>query len=205
MCVFCYLACVMCNKPADRFWVLCLLFDSSNHLSSPSPIFYCQPLSQITRKHTHTHTHTRAHTRTHTDRDRKSWVTFGVKWFSLVVFLLLPPFSCPLLPPSSVSRAVVEKYLLEKSRLVSREKNERWVETGRVLTLHPYWPSWGPLYKHEKAPMFAYEVQSRASDFRFWLYIHLAKHLLTYLHGFCNQESLSLYTSPLHDHVDTAC
>ena len=136
VCVFCYLAWVMCDKPTECFVYSLILPTICPH--SPFPHFLLPATftnDQKTRTHTHPHT--------------KSWVTFGVKWFILIVFLLLPPFSCPLLPPSPISRAVVEKYLLEKSRLVSREKNERWVETGRVLTLHPHWPSWGPLCKHE--------------------------------------------------------
>lgn len=68
------------------------------------------------------------------------------------------PFSCPLPLSSPISvplshRAVVEKYLLEKSRLVSREKNERWGGTGWILTTYSYQTPWGPLYKHRDSLM----------------------------------------------------
>lgn len=66
------------------------------------------------------------------------------KWPLLLMQFLFFVFSLPTLPLPPNSRAVVEKYLLEKSRLVSREKNERWGWTAGVLTHHCCWTFLGP-------------------------------------------------------------
>lgn len=125
---------------------LWLFWTSAQHTPFASPHHIVCPLSRMTFN---THTH-------------KWHLMSPVYWYLVDFFSFLLFFSC---------RAVVEKYLLEKSRLVSREKNERWGGTAGVLTPNVCWPFWGPLYKHEESLMFGYEVQVMVSGFICWLYV----------------------------------
>lgn len=85
------------------------LIDCYQHLFLPQlplpSFFVISPLSHLTFTHTH----------------RK----LSDLWCEVIYPFSRPlPLSSPISVPLSC-RAVVEKYLLEKSRLVSREKNER--------------------------------------------------------------------------------
>lgn len=116
----------MCFTLPGHFWMLCFVLDCCEHqpstlLSASLLIFYCLPIFTCDLEQTHT-----------------------TKWPLLLIQFLFVWLFLAYLPPPPNSRAVVEKYLLEKSRLVSREKNERWGRTAGVLTHHCCWTFWGP-------------------------------------------------------------
>ena len=129
--------------------------------------------------------------------ERQSWVTHSVNWLILFVFFFIHFSLCPLVFPPHLSfplfRAVVEKYLLEKSRLVSREKNERWGETGRVLThwppltfMGPFVQTWG--VSLQEPLTVGFEVQLTAAVFS----LNTCSPIYTHTHTMLLSDSILL-------------
>lgn len=174
--------CATLHQAISEGFVLSLFWTSAQHTPLCFAFIVC-PLSHMAFK---THTHMRADTNTS-------------KWPLLLIQFLFFGFSLPTPPSPPNSRAVVEKYLLEKSRLVSREKNERWGRTAGVLTHHCCWTFLGPPV--QTCGVSNVWIWSLSDGFRLHLltlYVFIYKEPVWRLNGCCYMCELSPYTILLY-------